>query len=87
VSERRGVQEYTEHLDDSDTTSLIQRTLRGILKDEHWHVRYIEEELRTRARGSDAVQGIVDRALAADKLAIADLTLAEKDSGTHQARS
>lgn len=86
VSERRGVREYTEHLDDSDITSLVQRTLRGILKDEHWHVRYIEEELRSRARGNDAVQGIIDRALDADELAIADLAVAEKASGTYQAR-
>lgn len=86
VSEQRGVREYTEHLDNSDTTSLIQRTLRGILKDEHWHVRYIEEELRSRARGNDAVQGVIDRALEADGLAIADLALAEQASGTRRTR-
>jgi hypothetical protein len=73
VSERRGVEQYTEHLDAADVSPLIQRTLRGILKDEHWHVSYINEELQRRVRADRQVQGIIDRALTADKLAIADI--------------
>jgi len=73
VSERRGVLQYTEHLDSPAATPLIQRTLRGILKDEHWHVRYIDEELQQRARADRCVQDIIDRALAAEEQAMADL--------------
>lgn len=73
ASERRGVEQYTEHLDDPDVTPLIQRTLRGILKDEHWHVRYINDELARRIREDRRVQDIVDRALTADERAIADM--------------
>jgi 1,2-phenylacetyl-CoA epoxidase catalytic subunit len=73
VSERRGVIQYTEHLDSPNVTPLIQRTLRGILKDEHWHVRYINEELQQRVRADRRVQDIIDHALTAEELAIADV--------------
>jgi len=76
VSEQRGVRQYTEHLDLPDITPRIQRTLRGILKDEQWHVRYINEELQRRAGADQHVQGVMDRALDADAKAIADLITA-----------
>jgi 1,2-phenylacetyl-CoA epoxidase catalytic subunit len=77
VSERRGVIQYTEHLDAPNVTPLIQRTLRGILKDEHWHVRYINDELQQRVRADRRVQDLIDRAQAAEAQAIADLVAAE----------
>jgi hypothetical protein len=77
ASERRGVLQYTEHLDSPDLTSLVQRTLRGILKDEHWHVRYINEELQRRVCADRSVQGIIDRALIADDRAIGDMAAIE----------
>ncbi|WP_433337813.1 ferritin-like domain-containing protein [Spirillospora sp. CA-294931] len=73
VSERRGVTEYNEHLDTLDVTPAIQKTLRAILRDEEWHVSYIEEELLRRMRRDGGVQGVIDRAMAADDLAMADL--------------
>ena len=73
VSERRGVIQYTEHLDAPNVTALIQRTLRGILKDEHWHVKYINDELHSRMHGDRKVQDLIDRALAAEELAIAEM--------------
>jgi 1,2-phenylacetyl-CoA epoxidase catalytic subunit len=76
VSERRGVAQYTEHLDAADVRPLIQRTLRGILKDENWHVRYIDDELQRRVRADRHVQDVIDRALAADEQAMADLAVA-----------
>jgi hypothetical protein len=66
VSERRGVAQYAEHLDLTGTSPLIKRTLRGILKDEHWHVSYINEELQRRVRADGSVQLAIDRALEAD---------------------
>jgi 1,2-phenylacetyl-CoA epoxidase catalytic subunit len=77
ASERRGVLQYTEHLGSPELTGLIQRTLRGILKDEHWHVRYINDELQRRVRADRSVQDIMDRALIADERAIGDMTAAE----------
>jgi hypothetical protein len=77
ASERRGVLQYTEHLDSPDLTTLIHRTLRGILKDENWHVRYINEELQRRVRADPSVQGIIDRALTADERAIQYMTAGE----------
>jgi bacterioferritin (cytochrome b1) len=76
VSEKRGVAQYNEHLDLPDATSKIKRTLRGILKDENWHVRYINEELQNRARADRRVQDVIDRAEIADKRAWAELTVA-----------
>jgi bacterioferritin (cytochrome b1) len=78
ASEQRGVQEYTEHLDETDTDPLIKRTLRSILRDEHWHVRYINEELQRRVQADRRVQEVIDRALAADQQAVADLVTARE---------
>lgn len=77
VSERRGVAEYTEHLDTLDVTPAIQRTLRSILRDEHWHVSYINDELQRRVRADRRVQDVIDRAQASDEQALADLLNAE----------
>jgi hypothetical protein len=82
ASERRGVTQYTEHLDLPDVTAGIQRTLRAILRDEQWHVRYIGEELQRRVRAGRSVQDVIDRALAADEHAIADLTAGEAGENT-----
>ncbi len=82
VSERRGVEQYTDHLDAAGVTPAIQRTLRGILKDEHWHVRYITEELAKRIREDRRVQQIVDRALVADEHAMADMIAASAVAGS-----
>jgi hypothetical protein len=76
VSEKRGVAQYNEHLDWPEIAPKIQRTLRGILKDENWHVRYINEELQHRVRADRRVQEVIDRAQIADERAIADLTAA-----------
>ena len=76
VSEKRGVAQYNEHLDLPDITSPIKRTLRAILKDENWHVRYINEELQIRARADRRVQDVIDRAENADERAWADLAVA-----------
>lgn len=73
VSEQRGVAQYTEHLDLPGITPKIQRTLRTILKDERWHVSYINEELQHRVREDARVQDAIDRALIADERAMADL--------------
>jgi hypothetical protein len=77
VSERRGVEQYTRHLDEPDVLPMIKRTLRGILKDEHWHVRYINEELQRRAREDRRVNDVIDRAQAAEVRAMADLSTPE----------
>jgi hypothetical protein len=73
VSERRGVAQYLEHLDSAEVTPAIARTLRGILKDERWHVRYINEELQVRMRSDTKLQNVIDRALVADEMAMAEL--------------
>lgn len=78
VSEQRGVTQYAEHLELPEVTSKIQRTLRGILKDENWHVRYIREELELRARSDKQVQEVIDRALIADERAVADLAAGQE---------
>jgi hypothetical protein len=74
VSECRGVEQYEQHLDAASVSPLIQRTLLSILKDEHWHVSYINDELQRRARAENGVQDIIDRALASDEQAMKDLT-------------
>ncbi|TDD75666.1 ferritin-like domain-containing protein [Actinomadura darangshiensis] len=73
VSERRGVAQYEEHLDVQDIAAPIRRTLRGILKDEQWHVAYINDELERRARTDPGVQTILDRAMVADEKAMEEL--------------
>lgn len=73
VSESRGVEQYRMHMDVSDISTTIRQTLRAILKDETWHVAYIGEELTRRARSDAAIQQIIDRALAADAMAVREL--------------
>jgi hypothetical protein len=73
VSESRGVAQYQTHLDLIEADPGIGRTLRAILKDENWHVKYIHEELVRRGRRDGAVQAIIDRAQEADAKAIADI--------------
>jgi hypothetical protein len=75
ISERRGVEQYQSHLDIAEIPKNIRQTLRAILKDEVWHVAYIQEEIERRARGDAAVQQTIDRALAADEKAVAELNL------------
>jgi len=75
VSEMRGVAQYNEHLEWAGITPRIQRTLRAILKDENWHVRYINEELQHRVRADRRVQEVIDRAQIADEQALADLAV------------
>lgn len=79
VSEKRGVAQYNEHLDLPDIPSRIQRTLRGILRDENWHVRYIDEELQNRARADRRIHDLIDRAHIAEEQAIADLAAIAPD--------
>ncbi|MEU3161546.1 ferritin-like domain-containing protein [Streptomyces griseoincarnatus] len=73
VSERRGCEQYKEHLDVQEIPAVVRRTLRGILKDEIWHVSYINEELQRRALHDPGIQDIIDRALAADERTMAEL--------------
>lgn len=73
VSESRGVEQYRAHLDLIEGQPLISRTLRAILKDENWHVQYIRDELDRRLRSDSSVQAIIDRALSADAMAVADI--------------
>jgi 1,2-phenylacetyl-CoA epoxidase catalytic subunit len=74
VSEKRGLAQYRQHLDESNLLPPIQRTLRGIIKDEEWHVSYIQDELQRRARSDRAVQELIDRAAQADLVAMAELS-------------
>lgn len=73
VSERRGLTEYLSHVDESELPESIRRTLRGILKDEEWHVRYITEELDQRRHEDSKVGAILERAEAADLMAVEEL--------------
>jgi hypothetical protein len=86
VSEKRGVAQYNEHLDLPDVSPRIQRTLRGILKDENWHVRYINEELQNRVREDRRVQDVIDRAHIAEEQAITDLAAAASDASRDAGR-
>lgn len=74
VSERRGLAEYLSHVDESELPESIRRTLRGILKDEEWHVRYITEELDRRRHEDSRVGAILERAEMADLKAVEELT-------------
>ncbi|MFE0652444.1 ferritin-like domain-containing protein [Streptomyces sp. NPDC059534] len=74
VSERRGCAQYEEHLEMKEIPASIRRTLRGILKDEIWHVGYIREELDRRALKDPAVEGIIERAILADERAMVELS-------------
>jgi hypothetical protein len=73
VSESRGVDQYRTHLDALEIEADIRRTLRAILKDEEWHVAYIQDELTRRARRDGAVRAVIDRAQEADARAVADI--------------
>ncbi|HZQ26109.1 MAG TPA: ferritin-like domain-containing protein [Acidimicrobiales bacterium] len=73
VSERRGVQTYEEHLTFAGIPGCVERTLRGILKDEHWHVEWIAEELEGRAAKDSAVSSALARAEEADRRAASQL--------------
>lgn len=73
VSERRGLAEYEAHLDTEKLPAAIRRTLRGIVKDEEWHVRYISQELAERARDDAAITAIIERAERADVQALAEI--------------
>jgi len=81
VSEKRGLAQYVEHLDLPSVPSPIHRTLRGILKDEEWHVRYITEELDSRSRHDRAVLGLIERAEEADHRAVGELRGAAGPTG------
>jgi hypothetical protein len=85
VSERRGVAQYTEHLDQDGVSGKIAQTLRAILKDEHWHVSYINDDLQHRVRADRRVQDIIDRALAADERAMADMAVVPAGGAEHGA--
>ena len=73
VSERRGLTEYLSHVDETALPDSIRRTLRGILKDEEWHVRYITEELDRRRHEDFRVAAILERAEVADIKAVEEL--------------
>jgi hypothetical protein len=81
VSEKRGLAQYVEHLDLPSVPSPVHRTLRGILKDEEWHVRYITEELDSRARHDRAVLSLIERAEEADHRAVDELRDAAGPAG------
>jgi hypothetical protein len=73
ISESRGVEQYTRHMDIKDIPTSIRQILRAILKDETWHVSYIRQELERRMRTDNALRQTLDRALAADAKAVADI--------------
>lgn len=73
VSESRGLAQYESHLSDESTSPAISRVLRGILKDERWHVSYIEQELETLAKRDSSVSEAIARAEAADEAAMAEI--------------
>lgn len=83
ASEKRGLSEYESHMDEMGLPHVIQRTLRGIVKDEHWHVRYITEELQRRCREDRRVREVIDRAEAADLQAVAELERLAAGSAAH----
>lgn len=73
VSEKRGLGEYELHVDQADLPQAIRRPMRAIIRDEAWHVSYIQEELDARVRADERVTGIIERAERADVLAVAEL--------------
>jgi Mn-containing catalase len=79
VSEKRGLQQYVDHLEAPEVSGPIHRTLRGILKDEEWHVRYISEELDERLRHDREVIRLIERAEEADERAVAELRAESAD--------
>ncbi|MGQ0841967.1 ferritin-like domain-containing protein [Actinokineospora sp.] len=75
VSERRGLDEYEVHVNE-DLPTAIRRPLRAIIRDEAWHVSYIEEALMRRADQDKSVHALIERAERADELAVAELEAA-----------
>jgi bacterioferritin (cytochrome b1) len=74
VSERRGVETYAEQADRADALpESVHRVLRAILKDERWHVSWIEEELRRRAATSAEVALAIGKAESADRQAMTEM--------------
>jgi hypothetical protein len=73
VSEKRGLSEYELHVDQADLPQAVRRPLKAIIRDEAWHVSYIDEALRERAREDRRVHDIIERAERADVLAVAEL--------------
>lgn len=73
VSERRGVAAYEEHLARPGNPAPVDRALRAILKDEQWHVEWIAAELESRAADHPEVRQAIERAEAADLVAVASL--------------
>ncbi|HEY0698577.1 MAG TPA: ferritin-like domain-containing protein, partial [Micromonospora sp.] len=70
ASERRGLAEYELHVEQEDLPNAIRRPMKAIIRDEAWHVSYIEEALAERAREDSSVHDIVDRAQMADAKAV-----------------
>lgn len=73
VSEKRGLSEYELHVGQEDLPQAVRRPLRAIIRDEAWHVSYIDEALRERAREDRRVYDIIERAEQADVQAVAEL--------------
>lgn len=73
VSERRGVTSYEEHLGREGNPPAVERSLRAILKDERWHVSWIDEELQRRAASDPRIAELEQRAAAADEVAAASV--------------
>lgn len=80
VSERRGLAEYELHMDEP-LPAAIKRPLKAIIKDEAWHVSYIEEDLFARAKEDSSVQAVIERAEAADVMAVQELEAAVAAQG------
>jgi bacterioferritin (cytochrome b1) len=72
TSERRGVMSYEEVLGTPSAPPVMVRTAKAILKDERWHVSWIETELNRRTESDPNIEEVLSRAAAADLLAVAD---------------
>ncbi|QSB14001.1 ferritin-like domain-containing protein [Natronosporangium hydrolyticum] len=73
VSERRGLSEYEIHVDQQGLPKAIRRPMKAIIRDEQWHVSYIEDALREQAKEDKGVHQLIERAEHADALAIEEL--------------
>ena len=69
VFERRVIGQYRQHLKFPGTHPRVRETLRRIMEDERWHVKYVREALDTMAEthGRDAVDRALERFAAADR--------------------
>ena len=72
TSERRGVLSYEEILESPSAPAVVVRTARGILKDERWHVSWIEAELDRRRECDPTIEDALSRAGEADLLAVTE---------------